>query len=127
MARTLQEERDHQQVPMQPHGQTMKGNGHISASGAMDKLKAPSEAQNKDLSVVVRRNSIQRTTPEQRQPNRERTNKQTTKENDHISATSGAMDKLKAPSEAQNKDLSAAVRCNSLHFTTPEQRQSNRE
>jgi|694.fasta_scaffold63845_2 hypothetical protein len=127
MARTLQEERDHQQVPVRLHGLTTKGNGHISAAGAMDKLKAPSEAQNKDLSAVVRRNSIQRTTPEQRQPNQERTYEQTTKENGHISLTSGAMDNLKAPSEAQNKDLSAAVRCNNLHCTTPEQRQSNRE
>jgi hypothetical protein len=54
-------------------------------------------------------------------------NEQTTKENGHISATAGAMDKLKAPSEAQNKDLSADIRRNSLQYTTPEQRQSNRE
>ena len=128
MARTLQEERDQQQVQVRPHGQTTKGNGHISTTaGAMDKLKAPSEAQNKDLSAAVCRNSIQRTTPEQRQPNQERTYEQTTKENGHISLISGAMDNLKAPSEAQNKDLSAAVRCNNLHCTTPEQRQSNRE
>jgi hypothetical protein len=132
MARTLQEERDQEQVPVRPHGQTTKGNGHISAtSGAMDNLKAPSEAQNKDLSAAVRHNSIQLTTPEQRQSNQERTNERTnertTKENGHISATAGDMDKLKAPSEAQNKDLSAAVRRNSLQCTKPEQRQSNRE
>jgi len=45
----------------------------------------------------------------------------TTNGNGHISTTAGAMDKLKAPLEAQDKGLFAAVRRDSLHCTAPEQ------
>jgi hypothetical protein len=84
----------------------------------MDELKTPSDAQNKDLSAVQNAGTA---------AVEPRTNERTTKENGHISATTGAMDELKTPSEAQDKGLSAAVRRDSHRCTAPEQRQPKRE